>query len=304
MEAALARVAAAGILARDEDGAEMVMLDQFGMPPFILKKSDGATLYATRELAAALYRRETYQPEKILYVVGAPQELHFRQLKQVLALLGCEWSESLVHVKFGHVHGMSTRRGEVVLLTEVLDEAAAKAREKVEENVAAGKLDPEVDREQLAEAVGIGALIAHDLKHRRERDITFDWKEALQFDGDTGPYLQYSYARSLGILRKALGRPAGEVDFSALAEPETRAVLRALADFPETVHAAGRDHEPSLITSYLFELTKAWNIFYTAHRVLGSGPEKEPARLALVAAAGQTLQNGLALLGIPVLARM
>jgi arginyl-tRNA synthetase len=303
MEAAFERVESSGTLEKSDDGAQMIRLDQFDMPPFILKKSDGATLYATREIAAALYRHQTYNPALMLYVVGTPQELHFRQLIESLKLMGMEWADCIVHVKFGHVHGMSTRKGEVVLLEDVLDEAAAKARDKVEENVAAGKLDPEVDREALAEAVGIGALIANDLKHRRERDIHFDWDQALQFDGETGPYLQYTYARIKGIMRKAGRGAARDVNFSDLVEPETRALIRALADFQDAVEKASQENEPSHITTYLFDLTKAFNTFYNRHRVVGSG-SRESARLLLVSCTGRVIKNGLALLGIPVLERM
>ncbi len=303
-EDALRRVERSGVLSTGEDGARMVRLDDDGMPPFILVKSDGATLYATREIAAALYRYETYSPHLMLYVVGTPQELHFKQLQKSLLLMGFEWAERIVHVKFGHVHGMSTRRGEVVLLEDVLDEAARKAREKIEDNVQAGKLDAAVDRNDLAEAVGIGSIIAHDLKHRRERDISFDWDQVLQFDGETGPYLQYSYARIQGILRKAGAEPAVDADFSCLAEPETRAVLRKLADFPRTIESAAAENEPSFIATYLFELTRALNIFYNHHRVVGSGEPLESARLLLVACTGQVISIALELLGIPVLERM
>ncbi|MFO8057443.1 MAG: arginine--tRNA ligase [bacterium] len=304
MEDALSRAESSGALSSGEDGARMVRLDEHGMPPFIMVKSDGATLYATREVAAALYRYETFAPRLMLYVVGTPQELHFKQLVESLLKMGFEWAERVVHVKFGHVHGMSTRKGEVVLLEDVLDEAGAKAREKIEDNVRAGKLDPEVDRDQLAEAVGIGSIIAHDLKHRRERDIIFDWDQVLQFDGETGPYLQYSYARIRGILRKAGAEPAPDVDFTCLCEPETRALLRKLADFPAVVESAVSDNEPSYLTTYLFELTRAFNIFYNQHRVVGSGEPYESARLLLVACTGQVLKTALELLGIPVLERM
>ncbi len=309
---ALEGVERSGVLETSEDGARMIRLDDEGMPPFILRKSDGATLYATREIAAAFHRHETYGPELLLYVVGSPQELHFRQLKAALSRMGCDWAEKIKHVKFGHVHGMSTRRGEVVLLEEVLDEAAAKAGEKIEENIAAGKLAPDVDREALAEAVGIGALITNDLKHRRERDIFFDWEQVLNFDGETGPYLQYSYARIRGIIDKAgvsmeetYGRDPLllETDFGGLCEPETRALLRKLADFATAVHKACAEFEPSLVTTYLFELTRAFNLFYTRHRVVGSG-DKEQGRLLLVQATGQVIKNGLDLLGIPMLERM
>jgi arginyl-tRNA synthetase len=304
MEAALARARAAGAATRSEDGAEMVDLAADAMPPFILRKSDGATLYATRDLAAALYRFETFHPALILYVVGTPQELHFRQLVRTLELMGIAEADRIAHVKFGHVHGMSTRRGEIVMLEDVLDEAAAKAAEKIEENIRAGKLDPEVDRKSLAEAVGIGAIVAHDLKHRRERDLLFDWDQVLQFDGETGPYLQYSYARIQGILRKAGAVPVPAVDHALLVEPETRALILALSRFPEAVGQARRENEPSLVATCLFELTQAFNLFYTQQRVLGSGAGVEAARLALVAAAGQVIANGLLLLGIPLLERM
>ena len=308
MDAALDAARTAGIVSRPEgdSGPELVDLSDVdqNMPPFILKKSDGATLYATRELAAILYRLEEFHPSLLLYVVGTPQDLHFRQLKATLNKMGLADHEKIVHVQFGHVHGMSTRRGEIVMLEDVLDEAAAKAADKIEENIAAGKLDEDVDRKALAEAVGIGAIIANDLKHRRERDIHFDWDQVLQFDGETGPYLQYSYARIQGILRKAGGRPAGTIDAGLLTEPETRALLLALAGFPEVVGIARSENEPSLITTYLFGLTRAFNLFYTQRRVIGSGDATQAARLALVEACGLVIANGLRLLGIPILDKM
>jgi len=305
MGAALEKARASGALEHSSDGAELIRLDDDGMPPFILVKSDGATLYATREIAAALYREEEYGPDLMLYVVGTPQELHFRQFKKSLEKMGLsDLAEKVVHVKFGHVHGMSTRRGEVVLLEDVLDEARQKAAEKIEENVEAGKLDAEVDRKALADAVGIGAIIANDLKHRRERDITFEWEQAMQFDGETGPYLQYAYARIKGIMRKSGRDISADVDFSELSEPETRTVVRYIADYPRAIEKAVRENEPSLVTTYLFDLTKAWNLFYTHHRVIGSGPEKEPARLLLAECTGVVIRNALSLIGIPVLEKM
>jgi len=305
MDEAVKKVEDAGILETGDDGARMVRLGDDGMPPFLLRKSDGATLYAAREIAAAIYRFERYSPELMLYVVGAPQELHFRQLVRVLEKMGHPAAGRVVHVKFGHVQGMSTRRGDVVMLEDVLDEAAGKARGKVEENVAAGKLDPGVDRDELSEAVGIGALIANDLKYRREKDISFDWDQVLNFDGETGPYLQYSYARIMGIMRKAGADPVLDaVNFALLDEPETRALVRKLADWPAVVEKAFAEYEPSLVTTYLFELTRAFNVFYNRHRVLGSGIEKEPARLLLAHCTGRVIKNGLEILGIPVLEKM
>ncbi len=304
MAAVIDRVSEAGLLSVGEDGVEMVRLDDHNMPPCLLRKSDGATLYATRDLAAAIYRAETFHSALILYVVGTPQELHFKQLFKVIELLGYDWSDRLVHVKFGHVQGMSTRRGEVVFLEDVLDEARARAREKIEENIAEGKLERGLDIDELAEYIGIGAIIANDLKNRRERDVIFDWEKVLNFDGETGPYMQYTHARICGILRKARRETASDVDLSVLAEPEEVALAKRLSRYPEVVEQSCRDNEPSFITDYLFDLTKAFNIFYMKHRVVGSGEELEPARLTLVDAVRQVLRNGLALLGIKSLERM
>ncbi len=304
MDDVIERVRDAGLLEVGEDGAEMVRLDEGGMPPCLLRKSDGATLYATRDLAGAIYRAENFHPAKILYVVGTPQELHFRQVFQVLKLLGYDWADGLTHVKFGHVRGMSTRRGEVVFLEDVLDEARARAREKIEDNIAAGKLDAGLDNEELAEAIGIGALIASDLKRVRERDVVFDWDQVLNFEGETGPYLQYTHARICGILRKSNAGVKDNVDVSLLAEPEEAALVKHLARYPEVVEQAGADNEPSLITGYLFEISKAFNIFYIRHRVIGSEEKLKEVRLALVDAVRQVLRNGLLLLGIRPLERM
>ena len=304
MDEVIQRVKKAHLLERGDDGAQLVRLDEEKMPPLLLRKSDGATLYATRDLAAAIYRWENFHPAKILYVVGTPQELHFRQLVRVLQKMGCEWAEVIEHVKFGHVQGMSTRHGTAVFLEEVLDEATARARDKIAENVKAGKLDPALATAELAEAIGIGALIAVDLKNHRERDVVFDWDQALNFDGETGPYLQYTHARIRGILRKS-GRPVPEsADWNLLAEPETRELLKALARYPEAVEKAGHDNEPSLIANCLFDLTKVFNVFYNTHRVIGSGGAVEDARLLLVDSVRQVLKNGLSLLGIKPLEQM
>ena len=182
------------LLEKGEEGADIVKLGD-EMPPALVRKSDGATLYITRDLAAAIYRYEKFLPEEMLYVVGRPQELHFRQLFLLLDMLGYQWHSRLKHIKFGHVQGLSTRRGEIVFLEDVLDEAASRAGEKIEENIKAGKLSAEVDRNRLSELVGIGAIIINDFKNHRERDTSFDWDQVLNFEGDTGPYLQYTHAR-------------------------------------------------------------------------------------------------------------
>jgi arginyl-tRNA synthetase len=239
----------------------------------------------------------------MLYVVGRPQELHFRQLIAVLKKMGCAWAENIKHVKFGHIQGLSTRKGEVVFLEEVLDEARERAREKIAENIKAGRLSAEVDQEALAEQVGISAIIINDFKNHRDRDLTFDWEQVLNFDGETGPYLQYTHARICGILRKAGKQPGPEVDFKLLSEPEARELVKKLALFPEAVVQAREQYEPFAICSYLFELTGLFNQFYNRHRVLGSGDAEIP-RLLLVDSVRRVISLGLVLLGAKPLERM
>ena len=292
-----------GLLEKGEDGAELVRFEEEGLPPLLLRKSDGATLYATRDLAGAIYRFEKFQPEEMLYVVGRPQELHFTQLFLLLKKMGYEWAGRLKHIKFGHIQGLSTRKGEVILLEQVLDEAKERAREKIEENIKVGKLSPEVDKDQLAEQIGISALLINDFKNRREKDLVFNWEQVLNFEGDTGPYLQYTHARICGILRKAQREISLNTNLSLLSEPESKELIKKLAIFPEIVKKAREEYEPFVICNYLFELTSTFNQFYNRHRVLGSG-EYELPRLVLVDSVRQVLANGLKLLGAIPLEQM
>jgi arginyl-tRNA synthetase len=302
IEETLKRLEDSGLLERGEDGAEVVHLGD-ELPPALIRKSDQATLYLTRDLAAAVYRYEQFGPEEVLYVVGRPQELHFRQLFLLLKKLGYAWADRLKHIKFGHIQGLSTRRGEVIFLEQVLDEARDRAAEKIEQNIAAGKLSAEVDREALSEQVGVSAILVNDFKNHRERDLVFDWEQALNFEGESGPYLQYTHARICGILRKGKKQPGRNVAFGLLAEPETREVIKKLAMFPGVVQEARKEYEPFVICNYLFELTGVFNQFYNRHRVLGSG-EHEGPRLLLVSAVRQVLAQGLRLLGAAPLERM
>jgi len=302
MDAPLAMLRQLGLMELGEDNVEMVRVAE-DLPPVLLKKSDGATLYATRDLAAAIYRFEKFQPEEMLYVVGKPQELHFRQLFLLLKKMGYPWSHRLKHIKFGHIQGLSTRKGEMVFLEDVLDEAKERANAKIEENIKAGKLNPDVDRDQLAEIIGISALVINDFKNRRERDMNFEWEKILNFDGETGPYLQYTHARINGILRKAEKTPDPKVDFNLLNEQETRELIKKLSLFPEIVQLARKEYEPFIICNYLFELTSIFNQFYNLHRVLGSGEKQDP-RLLLVDSVRQILGQGLTLLGLKPLERM
>ena len=286
MEIALEKLKAKKLLEEGRDGATVVNLGK-DMPPALIRKSDGATLYITRDLAAAIYRVENFHPEEMLYVVGRPQELHFQQLFLLLKMLGFDWWNNLKHIKFGHIQGLSTRRGEIIFLEQVLDEARERASEKIEDNIKAGKLSEGVDREALAEQVGISAVLVNDFKNHRERDMVFDWDQALNFEGETGPYLQYTHARICGILRKAGKKPEAGGDFKLLSEPETKEVVKKLSQFPGAVREARRQYEPFIICSYLFELTTVFNQFYNKFRVLGSGEvESAPALPGVFRAAG------------------
>ncbi|NLO74635.1 MAG: arginine--tRNA ligase, partial [candidate division WS1 bacterium] len=201
MSGALERLRAKGLLKRDE-GALIVDLSDCDMPPALLEKSDGASTYLLRDLAAAESRQEEFGFTACLYVIGTPQALHMRQLRAVLVKLGYEWAEGIEHVNFGHIQGMKTREGNLIFLEEVLSEAAQRSRQKIEENVERGWSEAELDAEAVSQAVGIGAIIFNDLKQNRCHEITFDWDRMLSLEGDSGPYLQYAYSRTCGILRK------------------------------------------------------------------------------------------------------
>ena len=292
---------------KESQGALIVDLPYAeGEPPVLLKKNDGSTLYATRDLAAAHDRWERFQFEKALYVVANDQALHFRQVFGVLKAMGRPWADRLVHPGFGRVHGMSTRKGSVVLLSQVLDEAKSRAMEKVKENQAAGRIHTG-DAEQLAEQIGLGAIVFGDLKNRRTTDYTFDWDEQLSFEGHTGPYLQYAHARACNILLKGGGAPSS-YDAGLLTLPEEQAVLRIIARLPVVVREAAEQLDASLVSRLLLDLAAAFSRYYTLgnqdrdKRVLVEGDDKSAlraARLALTDATRVTLAAGLTLLGVP-----
>ena len=282
-----------------------------GEPPVLLKKNDGSTLYATRDLAAAIDRYQRFHFHRSLYVVASQQALHFKQLFAVLRRMGKEWVDRCTHVSFGLVKGMSTRRGSVVLLDDVLEEAKNRALEKVNENVAAGKIQTS-EPELLAEQIGLGAVVFGDLKNRRIVDYTFDWEEVLSFEGHTGPYLQYAHARACNILRKAgaqfeLSRAAelGGFDAALLALPEEQALVRVLARLPAAIEEAVEQNEPSIVSRHMLDVAAAFSRWYTLgnqdrdKRVLMEGQDAlRAARLALTDAVRLTLRSGLSLLGI------
>lgn len=302
LEATLARVEQKpGV--RVSDGALIADLPyKEGEPPILLKTQDGTTLYITRDIAAAIDRFERFGFERSLYVVAADQSLHFQQLIRLLDAMGFEWAKRITHVTFGRVHGMSTRRGSVVFLDEVLDEAVARAREVCEKS-------ERVDRSLLdrtVEAIGVGAVVFGDLKNLRTSDYTFRLEDAVNFDGLTGPYVQYTHARLVSILKKGGGAPSSpSTNLSLLALDEERAALLALARIPEAIVEAVDELEPSVLTRAVLDLAQATSHYLTAGTkekgkriLLEDQAELRAARLALVDAIRNALAIGLQLLGV------
>lgn len=296
MDKALERLKTAGLV-RESEGALIVDLEEYDMPPCLLQKSDGATLYALRDITAALYRYETYKFDKLIYVVGAPQSLHFKQVFKVLELLGCDWVDRCVHVPFGIIQfedgTMSTRKGNVIFLEDVLQRAIDLTREIIEEK------NPDLEgKEQVAKDVGIGAVVFADLRNNRIKDIKFDWDEVLNFDGETGPYLQYTHARACSVLKKSGVQDFSGFNAEVLLDEFSVPVLKELHRFPEVIELAAKAYEPSLISRYLLSLAALFNRFYHEHRILDEDREVMISRLALVNGVRQVLANGLDLLGI------
>lgn len=284
-------------LLKESEGAQIVDLEQYGMPPCIILKKDGSTLYATRDITAALYRKKTYDFEKCIYVTGAAQSLHFQQWFKVIELMGYEWAKDLVHVPFGIVslggEKLSTRKGKVVLLEEILSEAIKKTLEIIQ-----AKSPNMQNKEETARQIGVGAVVFSDLSSNRIKDVSFSWDEVLNFDGETGPYVQYTHARTCSLLNKAGVEAETDFDTSVLATKEEYELAKTLYLFPEKVEAAMTDLEPSIITRYLVDLAQDFNRFYHEHSILVDDEDLKKARLALVAATKITLANGLRLIGL------
>jgi arginyl-tRNA synthetase len=303
MEATLDRLRSKGLVVEDE-GALIVDLSEFGMPPCLLRKSDGATTYALRDITAAEYRAQEFKFSAMLYVVGTPQKLHFRQVFKVLELMGYPWARDLVHVDFGHIVGMSTRKGSLILFEDVLAEAKERVHARMAESRASGKMDISEPEDEIAERVAVGAIVFNDLKNRRTRDVIFNWEQLLNFDGETGPYLQYTFARISGILRKSAVETPSPVNYSLLAEPEVKRLILTLGGYPSQVERAAQENEPSLISTCLLEVAEAFNAFYNRHRVLVDEPDLRAARLHLITCTQAVIGSGLKLLGITPLDRM
>ena len=276
-------------------GAEVVDLSDHDLPPFLVRKSDGATLYGTRDLTAALYRQHNYQFAKALYVVGQEQTLHFKQLFLTLEKMGFDWAKEMVHIPFGFIlkegKKMSTRKGKVVLLEEVLNEAIELAQKNIEE-----KNQSLAGKEQVAKMVGVGAVIFHDLKNERQNNVEFSLKDMLRFEGSTGPYVQYTHARACSILRKA--KPGKDsLNLAGLEDEFSWTVIKLLMEFPNVIGKSFHSNEPSQIAKYLIELSQEFNKYYSHIKILNEDEEQD-SRLVLVQATTIVLKEGLRLLGV------
>lgn len=302
MEAVINEMNQKGLLV-ESNGAKVVMLDDYNMPPCIIQKSDGASIYATRDIAAAEYRKKTYDFYKSIYVVGGEQRLHFKQFFKTLELAGHDWAKNCVHVAFGTVkfadRKLSTRKGEVVFLEDVLSKAVLKAKEVIDEK------NPNLeDKDEVAKKVGIGSIVFTYLKNSREKDIVFNWNEMLSFDGETGPYVQYTYARAKSILRK-FGEISSEIDYSKLTSEEEFELVKKLQGFNEAILNAIDKLEPFIVTRYSIDVAKAFNKFYNSCNIINTEDTGlKNARMMLVKASSIVIKNALNLLGIKTVEKM
>lgn len=296
LDDAVERIKKAGLATMSQE-ALVVDLEAYGMPPCLLKKRDEASLYATRDICAAEYRWKEFGFSKMLYVVGSEQRLHFRQFLKVLELMGYHWVKDCVHVDFGLIKfkdgKMSTRAGKIILLEDVLKEAVTRAKKIIEEKNPALK-----NKDEVARQVGIGAVIFADLSTRRTRDVIFDWDQVLNFEGESGPYLQYTYARLSSVRRKYGREVRPQVDFSLLKEPDEYLMIRKLELFPRTLVQTSEAYEPSLLCNFLIELSSIFNRYYNHHRIISKNEALTHARILLSDSVRQVIRNGLRVLGM------
>lgn len=296
-------------LLQESQGAQIVDLEKYGMPPALVTKSDGSTLYITRDIAAAVYRKEHYDFYKNIYVVASQQNLHFQQWFKIVELLGYDWAGDCVHVPFGMVSlkdgVMSTRKGRVVFLEDVLNRAVEKTREIIEEKgVATDNID------ETAAQVGIGAVMFNELSNNRIKDYVFDWDKVLNFEGETGPYVQYTHARACSLMRKAGEEMTAKAeklegfDSSLICSDSAYELAKLIYRMPEVIQEAADKYEPSVITRHIIDIAQAFNRFYQSERIVTDDEAATVSRLALVICAKTAISNGLALLGIQAPERM
>ena len=286
-------------LLEESEGAQIVDLSDEDMPPALIKKKDGSSIYATRDLAAALYRKDTFNFEKIFYVVGNEQALHFKQVIAVFKKMGYKWADNMLHVPFGLMlfenKKMSTRKGTIVLLEEVLQKSIEMADKIIEEK------NPELpDRKEVAKAIGVGAVIFNDLKNHRMHEVNFTWEEALNFDGETGPYVQYTNARTRSLLRKSslAEQDLKEIDGQFLLGEAAWDLIFMLSGYPDVIAKAAERAEPSVLARFLLDISAQFNRFYHQERIITDSLDEQKAKLGLSAATSYVLQHGLDTLGL------
>ena len=288
-------------LSEIDQGSLIVRLDEYDLPPALIKKSDGATLYITRDLATAYYRHRTYHFDQSLYVVGNEQSNHFKQLKAVLEKMGNDWAQSMHHIPFGLItvggKKLSTRKGKIILLEEVLNEAIRLASEQIEAK------NPDLpNKEEVAHQVGVGAVVFHDLKNDRTNNFDFELEEVVQFEGETGPYVQYTHAR----IHSILSRYEQNIDLTAalsLTDDYSWELVKKLQAYPSTIVRAAERYEPSIISKYVIQLAQFFNRYYANVRILNDDEELN-ARMALLNAVATVIKDGLSLLGVAAPERM
>jgi arginyl-tRNA synthetase len=284
-------------LLEESEGALVVRLDEQNIPPCIIQKSDGASIYATRDLAAAIYREENFHPQKILYVVDHRQALHFQQVFSVLKKMGYSFAESCEHLSFGtmNIEGKmgSTRKGDGLLLDEVLDYAIEKAKLIIEEKNPALE-----DKEAVAQAIGTSAIIFNDLKHHRTHNIDFKWDEAFNFEGKTGPYVQYTHARICSLLRRGEETGAEPLEHELYESDLSWDLIYAIHQYPTVLIDTTKKNDPSQIAKYLLELCQLFNRFYAQERIFVEDLKEQQAKLALANKVAQVLRHGLSMLTI------
>ncbi len=296
-------------LLQESQGAQIVDLEPYGMTPALITKKDGSTLYITRDIAAAVYRKEHYEFYKNIYIVASQQNLHFQQWFKIIDLLGCDWAYDNIHVPFGLVSleegTMSTRHGRVVFLEDVLNRAVDQTKEIIKEKgVATDNID------ETAKQVGIGAVIFNELSNNRIKDYVFSWDKVLDFNGETGPYVQYTYARAASVLRNAGEEAAAKaavadnIDMSYLTGESAYALAKLLYKLPQVIVEAGEKYEPSIVTRHVVDIAQGFNRFYHDEHILVDNMDEKVAKLALVLAAKTAIKNGLALLGMQAPERM
>ena len=283
-------------LLTESQGAQIVDLEKYNMPPCLILRSDGGTLYPTRDISAAIYRKNTYDFEKCIYITALDQNLHFSQWFKVIELMGYDWADKLVHVPFGLVSlgdgKLSTRKGHVVLMEDILNSSVEKTLNIIEEK------NPDLPhKEEVAEAVGIGAIIFEDLYNSRIKNVVFNMERMLNFDGETGPYAQYTHARACSIIRRA-GDVDANVDYSLITDAASVNVAKVLNEFPDKLVEAADKNEPYIVTRHIIEICKAFNKFYNENNILNSEGSLKNARLAVVVAVRNAIKLGLSLIGL------